>query len=154
MYGTPSKHIELAQGGEVTVVDAGVRRTIAEDEEGLDISEQFAVAWSDPEEETQAVPMAVPAPPPKKEGVLARALKAAKEKLSRQTKVAEKDAERHVKEVKKEAKDVSKAIADVQDKLKDLEKACAAGPAKGGRSSRVNRKTRRSKGKRRYTKRR
>jgi hypothetical protein len=149
-YGTPNKYLEFIQGGEIVLVDMGTRRVLAEDEEGLDISEEFAVAWSDPveEEESAPAPMPMPAPAPaaplKKEGVLKRMLESVKKR-------AKKDAEKHAKEVKKEADDVEKAVKDVQDKLKDLEKACSTG-LKGG--SRVNRKTRRSKGKRRYTKRR
>lgn len=156
-YGTPTKYIELVQGGEVAVMDAGVRRILAEDEEGLDISEQLAVAWSDPEEEetmSMAAPMPLPKPsePPKKDGVLSRALKAAKDKLSRQTKEAKDEAKKQAKEVEKKADDVASAIKKVEKELHDLEKVCATTGLKGG--SRLKRKTRRSKGKRRHTKRR
>lgn len=100
-YGTPTKYIELEQGGEVAVVEMGVRRVLADEDEGLEIAEEFSIAWSDPEEE------APPAPAPKA-GMVARALKAAKKPLARRSKG----------------------------------------------SSRLNRKTRRAKGKRRNTKRR
>lgn len=60
------------------------------------------------------------------------------------------EADNHAKEVNKKADDVDKAIAEVEKKLSDLKTVAK----KGGKSSRVNRKTRRSKGKRRYTKRR
>jgi hypothetical protein len=89
-------------------------------------------------------PAPVPVAPSKKEGVLKRMLESVKKR-------AKKDAQTHAKEVKKEADDVEKAVKEVQNKLKDLEKACSTGL--NGGSSRVNRKTRRSKGKRRNTKR-
>ena len=77
------------------------------------------------------------APAPKKDGFFKRMLKAT---------------QKREKEIKKEADDVEEAIEEVQDKLKDLKKVCSS-RVNGGRS-RVNRKTRRSKGKRRNTKRR
>ena len=152
-YGTPNKYLEFIQGGEVYLVNMGDRRMLAEEDEGVDISENFTIAWSDPEEEDSAPAPLPAAAPPKKEGVLKRMLSAAKKRATTQAEQAKEDAEKHVREVKKEAKDVTKAIGEVQDKLRDLEKACSTG-LKGGRSSRVNRKTRRSKSKRRYTKRR
>jgi hypothetical protein len=144
-YGTPNKHLEFIQGGEVVLVNMGDRRILAEDDEGVDIAEQFAVAWSDPEEEESA-PMAAPAskPAPEKKGFFKGILEKARG-LAKKEAV---EADNHAKEVSEKAKNVDKAIEEVEKKLRDLKSAAKKG------SSRVNRKTRRSKGKRRYTKRR
>ncbi len=158
-YGTPNKYLEFIQGGEIVLVDMGTRRVLAEDEEGLEISEEFAVAWSDPAEEEESapapMPMPMPAPapmaPPKKKGVFKHIFESVKKRAARQAAEAKEDAQKHAKEVKKEADDVEKAVKDVQEKLKDLEKACSTG-LKGG--SRVNRKTRRNQKKRKMTRRR
>jgi len=140
-YGTPNKYLEFIQGGEVVLVNMGQRRILAEDEEGVDIAEQFAVAWSDPEEEESSP---APKPAPEKKGFFKTML----EKARGVAKKEAVDADNHAKEVNEKAKNVDKAIEEVEKKLKDLKSVAKKG------SSRVNRKTRRSKGKRRYTKRR
>lgn len=51
-YGVPGKSsIKLIQGGDVIVVENGEEEKIAEEADGLDISENLALAWGDPEKE-------------------------------------------------------------------------------------------------------